>query len=191
VLTLSPDTEKGNPIQLPPATLSPDDARSKTTLTRSDAQHRDAGAPVITRPLYHGADTTVQDIEPLAGMRAAREIELGARHTARGYIRTARETGHDWHDIGAALGLTPDADADQAGQTVGEAAYTYAAGRPDTETATRYGRSFAWTCPSCDRVISDHGLYNGPAEDERGHTDRCLRLAATVARSEAEWEAGQ
>jgi len=152
---------------------------------------RDAGAPVITRPLYPGADTTVRDIEPLAGMRAAREIELGARHTARGYIRTAREAGQSWHEIGVALGLAPDADADQAGQTVGEAAYTYAAGRPDTETALRYGRSFAWTCPSCDRAISDHGLFNGPADDERGHTDRCPRLAATMARSEAEWEAGQ
>src|ERR1019366_7162990 len=40
VLTLSSDTKKGNPIQLPSAMLRPDDARSKTTLTRSDAQHR-------------------------------------------------------------------------------------------------------------------------------------------------------
>jgi hypothetical protein len=39
VLTLSSDTKKGNPIQLPSAMLRPDDARSKTTLTRSDAQH--------------------------------------------------------------------------------------------------------------------------------------------------------
>jgi len=152
---------------------------------------RDTGAPLVTRPLFHGADTTVQDVEPLDGMRAAREIELGARHTARGYIRAAREAGHDWHEIGTALGLAPGADADQAGQTVGEAAYTYAAGRPDTETAMRYGRSFAWTCLSCDRVISNHGLCNGPTDDERGHTDRCPRLAAAVARSEAEWEAGQ
>ncbi len=152
---------------------------------------RDAGAPLVTRPLFHGAETTVQDIEPLAGMRAARDIELGARHTAYGYIRTAREAGHGWHEIGTALGLAPGADADQVGQTVGEAAYTYAAGRPDTETARRYGRAFAWTCQSCDRVIDDRGLCNGPADDERGHADRCPHLAATVARSEAEWEAGQ
>lgn len=159
---------------------------------------RDAGAPVITRPLFHGAETTVQDVEPLAGLLAAREIELGARHTAHGYIRDAREAGHSWHEVGTALGLAPGADADQVAQTVGEAAYTYAAGRPDTETARRYGRSFAWTCTSCDRVVSDQGLCNGPAEDERGHGEGCRRLAATVAAAhaewaaaEAEWEAGQ
>src|SRR5258708_14285825 len=86
-----------------------------------------AGAPVITRPLFHGAETTVQDVEPLAGLPAAREIELGARHTAHGYIRDAREAGHSWHDIGTALALAPGAGTDQVGQTVGETAYTYAA----------------------------------------------------------------
>ena len=38
MLTLSSDTKKGNPIQLPSATLRPDDARPRITLTRSDAQ---------------------------------------------------------------------------------------------------------------------------------------------------------
>src|ERR1019366_9113446 len=45
VLTLSSDTKKGNPIQLPSAMLRPDDARSKTTLTRSDAQHSARAVP--------------------------------------------------------------------------------------------------------------------------------------------------
>src|ERR1019366_2192303 len=49
VLTLSSDTKKGNPIQLPSAMLRPDDARSKTTLTRSDAQQTGRTAP-RTRP---------------------------------------------------------------------------------------------------------------------------------------------
>jgi hypothetical protein len=39
MLTLSSDTKKGNHYRLPTNTLSPDDASSKTTLTRSDAQH--------------------------------------------------------------------------------------------------------------------------------------------------------
>ncbi len=39
MLTLSSDTKKGNHYRLPAITLSPDDASSKTTLTRSDAQH--------------------------------------------------------------------------------------------------------------------------------------------------------
>lgn len=180
---------------MPRASKNPADRAAAIRAARDAARRaavnlaRDAGASAITRPLFHGADTTVQDIEPLAGMRAAREIELGARHTAHGYIRAAREAGHSWHEIGTALGLTPGADADQAGQTVGEAAYTYAAGRPDAETARQYGRSFAWTCRSCDRVVSDHGLCNGPAEDERGHAEGCQRLAATVAAAEAEWAA--
>ena len=38
-------------------------------------------------------------------------------------------------------------------------------------------------------MISDHGLCNGPAEDERGHAESCARLAAAAARSEAEWAA--
>jgi hypothetical protein len=55
VLTLSSDTKKGNPIQLPSAMLRPDDARSKTTLTRSDAQQL-ATLPVarkLTRRCCH------------------------------------------------------------------------------------------------------------------------------------------
>jgi hypothetical protein len=159
---------------------------------------RDEGAQVITRPAFRGAQTTIQDVEPLAGLRAAREVELGARYSTRNYIRDAREAGHTWQDIGTALDLTPGGEADLAGGTIAEAAYSYAAGSPDTETARRYGRSFSWTCGSCEGLISDHGLSNGPADDERGHADGCARLAATIATWDAEsaaldaaWEAGQ
>src|SRR5262249_5712560 len=130
-------------------------------------------------------DLTIRDLEPLDGARAARDIELGARHAARGYIRQAREAGHSWEQIGQALGVAPNADADQAGLTVAEAAYTYAAGSPQTDTAIRYGRSFVWRCRSCDQAIGDRGLIAGPAEDEPGHREDCPRLAAAVA----EWDA--
>jgi len=182
---------------MPRANQDPADNAAALSAARNAARRaavdlaRNAGAPIIARPLFPGASTTTHDVEPQAGMRAAREIELGARYAARGYIRAAREAGQSWHEIGTGLGLAPDGDADQTGQTIGEAAYNYAAGRPDTETARRYGRSFAWTCPSCDRVISDRGLCNGPAEDERSHTEGCARLAATVARLEAEWAAAE
>jgi hypothetical protein len=156
------------------------------------------GAQVISRPAYRGAQSAIQDVEPLAGLRAAREVELGARFSTRNYIRDAREAGHTWQQIGTALDLTPGGEADLAGSTTAEAAYSYAAGSPDTETARRYGRSFSWTCGSCEGLISDHGLCNGPADDERGHADDCARLAATVAawdaesaEFDAEWEAGQ
>jgi hypothetical protein len=143
----------------------------------------DRGAELITRPAIHDSDLTVRDLEPLTG-RAGRDIELGARHAARDYIRAAREAGHGWDQIGQGLGVAPNADADQAGLTVAEAAYTYAAGSPYTDTAVRYGRSFTWRCRSCDQAVSDRGQVAGPADDEPGHRDNCPRLAGAVA----EWD---
>ena len=150
---------------------------------------RDRGAEFTARALVRDSDLTVRDLEPLDGARAARDIELGARHAARDYVRAAREAGHSWDQIGQALGVTPNADADQAGETVAEAAYTYAAGSPGTETAVRYGRSFPWRCPSCDQAISDRGLIAGPADNEAGHADGCPRLAAAVAEWDSSWGA--
>jgi hypothetical protein len=126
---------------------------------------------------------------PLAGTRAARELELGARDAARTYIRAAREAGHTWHQIGRALALVPGGDFDQAGDAVCEAAYTYAAGSPSTATAIRYGRSFGWACRTCDQAISDRGLCDSPADDERGHAPDCARLAATIKAWQADWQA--
>ena len=150
-----------------------------------------AGAQIISRPRHPGAESTVRDVDPLPGMRASRHVELAARHSARDYIRQACEAGHSWHQIGRALDLTPGGDHDQEGTTLGEAAYTYAAGSPSTETAFRYGRSFTWTCRSCERAIGDAGTINGPADDERGHAEGCRRLSAAIARRDAVWEAGQ
>jgi hypothetical protein len=96
---------------------------------------RDNGAQVISRPLYRDAQSAIQDVEPIAGLRAAREVELGAPFSARNYIRGAREAGHTWQEIGTALDLTPGGEADLAGGTIAEAAYSYAAGSPDTETS--------------------------------------------------------
>ncbi len=83
--------------------------------------------------------STIQDVEPLAGLRAAREVELGARHCTRGYIRDAREAGHTWQQIGTALDLTPGGEA-PGWRHSAEAAYSYAAGNPGPETAWGYGR---------------------------------------------------
>jgi hypothetical protein len=159
---------------------------------------RDAGAAIVTRPMYRSAaEPAVRDIEPLAGARAARDLELAASGTVRDYIRQAREAGHGWDQIGQALGQNPGRDARQEGATVADAAYTYAAGRPETEAPWR-PRSFGWTCRSCDQQITDRGLIQGPTDDELGHADGCRRLAADIAawdaeaaRWDAEWEAGQ
>ena len=150
---------------------------------------RDRGAEFISRPAYQGSDTTFRDLEPLTGARTARDIELGARRAARDYIRQAREAGHGWEQIGQALGVSPNADADQTGMTVAEAAYTYAAGSPYADTAARYGRSFTWTCASCDQAVSDRGQVAGPADDEQGHAGGCSRLAEAIAAWNAELDA--
>jgi hypothetical protein len=148
---------------------------------------RDRGAEFIAREAFGGSGVTVRDLEPLDGARAARDIELGARHAALEYIRQAREVGHGWDQIGQALGIAPNADADQAGPTVAEATYSYAAGNPHTDTAARYGRSFPWRCRSCGQAVSDHGLIAGPADNEPGHAEDCPRLAAAIA----EWDSGR
>src|SRR5258708_7390517 len=100
---------------------NPDDRQRAISAARKAARNatftlaRDSGAETITRPIFHGSDLTVQDVEPLAGMSAARELELAARDRVRDYIRQAREAGHDWHQIGTTMHLTPGADAHQAG----------------------------------------------------------------------------
>jgi hypothetical protein len=162
------------------------DAARETVRREAFRLARDSGAAIVARPMFRGdTEPTVRDVEPLNGARAARDLELAARRTAREYIRQAREAGHGWEQIGRSLGIAPNADADQAGPPAAEAAYTYAAGSPRTDTAVRYGRSFVWRCRSCDQAISDCGLIAGPADDELGHTSNCPRLAAAVA----EWEA--
>jgi hypothetical protein len=148
---------------------------------------RDRGAELTSRPIVPGSGLTIRDPPPLDGARAARDIELGARHAARDYIRAARESGHTWDQIGHALGLAPDTNRTE--ESVAEAAYTYTAGSPRTDTAIRYGRSFLWRCRSCDQAISDRGLIAGPADNEPGHAGDCPRLAAAIAEWNADWEA--
>src|SRR5215471_15737188 len=178
-----PETNTENPGQR---------RRAARDTARRDAFQlaRSTGASTVMRPMSRGEnEPTVRDVEPLAGARAARDLELAAKGTARDYIRHAREAGHGWQRIGEALGVSPNADADQTGMTVAEAAYTYAAGSPYTDTAARYGRSFTWTCPSCDRAVSDRGQIAGPADDEQGHAGGCSRLAEAIAAWNAELDA--
>jgi hypothetical protein len=40
---------------------------------------------------------------------------------------------------------------------------------------------FMWDCPGCSGRIADHGPVKGPALDQDGHRDGCVRLAADVA----------
>ena len=157
-------------------------SRHRENAVRNEARNAtrrlavDAGAQIITRPLYTGSDLTVRD------------LELAARRLALDYICQAREAGHSWHDIGTTMGLTPDR---RSGHTIADAAFDYAAGDPDSHYARTYGRTVGWTCTTCSKTILDHGLDNGPADDERGHAPGCTRLARTIQARDAEWEAGQ
>jgi hypothetical protein len=149
---------------------------------------RSEGTQLTARPAFPGSQIVTTDLRPLEGARALRRIEIGARQEALEYIRQAREDGASWDQIGRTLGLSPGTG--ESGTTVAEAAYTYAAGSPDTDLARRYDRSFGWVCGTCQRFIDDRGVQTGPADDEHGHTETCQRLAQTITAWETQWEAG-
>jgi hypothetical protein len=175
----SPDTRAGSHDR--PAEAHEYQARDPAA-GRAHGRQRHRLADAIAR--LHGPRRHQDRANPRHSARPARE------HAAD-YVRAAREGGHSWHDIGDALGLVPGPDAQQARDTIAEAAFSYAAGHPDTENTRRYGRSVTWNCHACDQAISDHGLSARPAEYERGHTEKCPRLAATIAAWDAEWEAAE
>jgi hypothetical protein len=149
---------------------------------------RDSGGQFVTRPLVsdESAGPTTRDAEPLAGLSSARAAELAARGLARRYVRAAREDGHSWTVIGAALGL-PSGGYVGAGETIAEAAFHFTAGPADSYWNRTYGPSVTWRCPACGGLVSDRGPVSGPRDDEPGHNDGCQRLAAAVATWEASW----
>jgi hypothetical protein len=139
----------------------------------------DTGGPMTTRP----AGSTMTDTDAMTGLRTAADVELRARQLARRYIRTAREGGATWHEIGAALGLAAGDDH----ESIAAAAYDYAA-PADGHYARTYGQSFNWRCPSCGGLVRDRGPYDGnPANTEERHGAGCARLAADVAAYDAAW----
>src|SRR5262249_25200444 len=158
---------------------------------------RDAGAQTVTRPAFRrDKEPTVRDVEPLAGARAALDLELAARATARDYIRQAREAGHGWQPIGEAPGLHRSAPG--RGEAAPPAPTCPSAAGGHEPAPPWEPRHFGWTCRSCDRPITDHGQVAGPADDEIGHAGGCGRHAAVIAewdaqdaRWAADWEAGQ
>jgi hypothetical protein len=164
--------------------------RVAARLAAMDLARRE-GTRLTSRPAFPGSQVNVPNLPPLDGARAARQVELGARYAVRGYIRQAREDGASWDEIGQALGLSPGADPDQAGTTVAEAAYTYAAGNPDRDVSRRYGREFPWTCGTLQAGRQERGADLGPADDEHGDSESCHRLAETITAWHGQWEAGQ
>jgi hypothetical protein len=124
-----------------------------------------SGGRTVTRPMFRGRsdlDSTVTDVEPLAGLQAAASLKHAAWRLALEYVRQAREAGNSWHDIGVALGFGLLAESDMS---VAGAAHDYAAGGPET-----WSRSFPWVCPACQTTVIDFGPEAGnPDDQEQGH----------------------
>jgi hypothetical protein len=143
-----------------------------------------SGGKTVTRPMFRGRPdlySTVTDVEPIAGLRAATSLKHAARRLALEYVRQAREANDSWHDIGVALGFGHLADS---GMSVAGAAYDHAAGGPDA-----WSRSFPWVCPACQATVIDYGPEAGNPEDqEQGHATDCPRLAAAVTAWNASWD---
>ncbi len=145
---------------------------------------RETGGRMTTRPMFRNRpelDATVTDAEPMVGLRVATMLKFAARQLTLEYARQARESGHDWIEIGIALGFERLADS---GVSAADAAYDYASGN-----AAFGRRSFAWVCPECHGTVIDRGPEAGsPADCEEGHADGCRRLATAIAVWNASWE---
>lgn len=143
-----------------------------------------SGGKTVTRPMFRGRldlDSTVADVEPLAGLQAATGLKHAARRLALEYVRQAREANDSWQDIGVALGFGRSAESDFS---VAGAAYDYAAGGPDA-----WSRSFPRVCPACQGTVVDYGPEAGSPEDqELGHAADCPRLAAALTTWNASWD---
>ncbi len=144
---------------------------------------RETGGPAMTRPVFRDRpdlDVTVTDAEPIAALQASVAVSHALRRMACEYVRRAREDGHSWPDVAAALGLDGSAGD---GRSAAEAAYDQVAGQPGFRP-----RAFAWTCPACRSTVVDRGPEAGCPEDcEEGHVKGCQRLAAAIAAWDAQW----
>jgi hypothetical protein len=103
------------------------------------------------------------------------------------YIRSARQDGLTWREIGTALDL--EALAAERGIPAAERAFDFAApsGASPWESVT-----FCFECGSCGETIRDQGPYEShPEDNERGHADECERFAAQVATWQAEMDADE
>jgi hypothetical protein len=101
---------------------------------------RRAGAATIRQPIWSGATMMIEIAEPAAGIRAAVALQRGVARATADCIRYAREAGQGWEEIGAALGLGPDAA--ERGVPLAEAAFDFAA---PADGDRRRVPSFGWT----------------------------------------------
>jgi hypothetical protein len=166
---------------------SPDEAsRDEANIVVRGALNRmgrAAGAAFTEQPIFEGARTTEQVMDPAASIRMGLMLRNAVDLQLHTSIRRARAAGLSWAQIGDALGL----EADQArGISLAEVAYEYAT---DAEHARPFDRlSFYYTCAACGQHVTDRGPYEAhPLDNEEGHADSCTRMAAAIAEHDARW----
>jgi hypothetical protein len=191
-MTSDPDASqpsRHSPITTP--RLTDDDYQRIFDTTHNAARQtvltvaRELGAQLTSQPANPTADAPGPDIEPLAGVRAAKELERVSWMITHDYMRAAREAGHSWHDIGIALNMLEGSMTGNMHEPVADTAYSYAAGWTP-ESSRSYGTAFTWTCTTCDQAIDDYGPLHGPAHDEQGHASNCTRHTQAIATWAAE-----
>ncbi len=151
------------------------------------------GVRIRERPDGPGASGTRRYAEPPADDRAAQvppetaaqvPPETAAR-VRREYAERARGDGITWQQIGEALGLDRGPGG-EAGYDLGVAAFEYFTGVPDPW----YRASFRFRCASCGGYITDRGPFEShPLDNEHGHAEGCVRLAADIAGWQAQQDA--
>jgi photosystem II stability/assembly factor-like uncharacterized protein len=136
---------------------------------------RAAGGQTVIRPVIGDEEGwTTEGPDPLTGITLARDLEFAARGAVRGYVRQAREAGHSWPQIGAAMGYEADPE-----EGIWPADQAYRALTPE-------GAPFTFTCGGCGQVVLDYGPGSGDlSERERGHAGDCGRLARAVRAHDA------
>lgn len=144
---------------------------------------RAAGVTFTEQPIFEGAKTTEQVMDPAAAIGMCLILRDAVKQRLEMSIRQARAAGLTWAQVGEALHLK----ADDSGNSPGELAYEYAT---DAKNARPFDRwSFYYTCSACAKHVTDHGPYNGhPIDNETGHADDCARLTAAIAEYNARWE---
>ena len=136
-------------------------------------------AQTMDEPLRSGPAGT--RVTAAAGLQAARHLERAARSQAHAYIQAARRDGLDWHEIGALLGLGPDAAEDCV--TVAEAAFNFAAGRRNAEPWDEV--AFYSTCRACGQPITDRGPAHGhPGDCARAFSPHLILLVECARRAQ-------
>jgi hypothetical protein len=146
----------------------PSAATSTPAVPVTDPQVRDLGQQRAT--------------DPVAALRASRDLYAAARRLLTEHARAARGAGRSWEELGAALNLPGD------DYGVGFAAFDYIAMPADPFTT----RSVRWRCETCGQRVNDREPWNhNPDDNEYGHAPDCTRHNNEVtAYLEQEWAVG-